>query len=161
MKPNPATFVTPTVESTRLFQVAGWLISISLPGMTRMDHSLSLIAWRDSVCAGDDCDAPHELSISVPRDVSVLQVAERFGGYLPSIQGGKATWILEGRRPLAVFAQQWSEPRFLVAPESPFVSLVDLDATPHLQFRYWCQVDPERVFDCLRRGQQLPDKYGR
>jgi hypothetical protein len=125
-----------------------------------MGASLSLTVWRDRVCAGDDCDAPHELNISVPRDVSARQVAERFGGYLPSIQGGKATWILEGRRPLAVFAQQWSEPQFLVAPELLFVSLVDLDATPHLQFRYWCQVDPERVFHCLRQGRPLPNRYG-
>jgi hypothetical protein len=128
-----------------------------------MVHSLSITVWRDSVCAGDDCDAPHELCISVPRDISARQILDRFSesSYLPHIEGGEATWILEGRRPLAVFAQQWSEPRFLAAPESPFVSLVDLAATPHLQFRYWCQVDPERVVDCLRQGRQLPDRYGR
>src|SRR5882724_1760581 len=127
-----------------------------------MGHPLSLTVWRDSVCADDDCDAPHELSISVPCDASVSQVSERLSGRadLPRIEGGEATWILEGRSPFAVFAQQWSEPRVLVAPESPFVSLDDLDATPHLQFRYWCQVDPERVFDCFRQGQQLPDKHG-
>jgi hypothetical protein len=126
-----------------------------------MGHSLSLTVWRDSACAGNDCSALHELSISVPRDISLCQLSERFGGYLPSVEGGEATWILEGRRPFAVFAQQWSEARFLVAPESPFVSLVNLDSTPHLQFRYWCQVDPEQVFDCLRQGRQLPDRYGR
>jgi hypothetical protein len=127
-----------------------------------MGHSLSLTVWRDSVCAGDDCDAPHELRVSVRGDISVRQISEEISrrGYLPRIEGGEATWILEGRRPFAVFAQQWSEPRFLVAPESPFVSLVDLGATPHLQFRYWCQVDPERVFDCLQQGQQLPDRHG-
>jgi hypothetical protein len=122
-----------------------------------------LILWRDSVCAGDDCDAPHEVLLPLPRDVSLRGFAERLFDrtYLAKIEGGEATWILQAQRPLAVFAQQWAEPRFLVSPDATLLSLFEPNARPHLQFRYGCQVDPARVFECLQSGQPLPDRYGR
>ncbi|HMF45084.1 MAG TPA: hypothetical protein VKE29_00290 [Candidatus Udaeobacter sp.] len=125
-----------------------------------------LLVWRDSVSAGDDCDAPHELVLPL-RDESLRSFASRLLGesYLASIASGRATWILQtdrqAGRSLAVVAQQWSQPRFLVDPESPVSSYIQRDSTPHLYFRYWCQVDPERVARCLQHGEPLPDKYGR
>jgi hypothetical protein len=122
--------------------------------------------WRDSVSAGDDCDTPHELVLPF-RDESLCSFAARLLGqsYLASIAGGRATWILQTDRraglSLAVVAQQWSQPRFLVDPESPVSSYIQCDSTPHFYFRYWCQVEPERVFACLQRGEALPDMYGR
>ena len=67
---------------------------------------MSLIVWRDSVCAGDDCDAPHELKLTV-RDDTLHDVVNELmrKRYLASVEGGKATWILEANRPLAVVAQ--------------------------------------------------------
>jgi hypothetical protein len=129
-------------------------------------HTSELVVWRDSVCASDDCDAPHELGLAT-REESLRSLAARLSrqSYLASIARGRATWILEthrkGGRALAVFAQQWSQPRFLVDPELPVVSYIEHGATPHLYFRYWCQVEPERVFACLQRGEPLPDIYGR
>jgi hypothetical protein len=123
----------------------------------------ALVIWRDSVAAGDDADAPHEWLLSAAPDASVADVVERIASahYLASISGGEATWILEGDRPLAVVAQQWTEPRFLVDPALPVADLVSPSARPHVNARYWCQVSPELVFDCLRSGQPLPDKYSR
>jgi len=128
-----------------------------------MNEVFELIVWRDSVCAGDDCDAPHELALSLPRESTLRQAAAQLLDvrYLASISGGKATWFLEGKRPLFVFAQQWTQPRFLLPPDSRVASFMLPDGKPHLQFRYWCQVDPDRVFDCLKDGKPLPDKYGR
>ena len=128
-----------------------------------MSSDLQITIWRDSVCAGDDADAPHEVRLVLPREVSVGSLADRIieRRYLASVAGDRATWILNGRRPLAVFAQQWLQPRFLISPESLLAPLIDLTTSPHLQFRYWCQVDPDRVFDCLLHGKPLPDKYGR
>lgn len=86
-------------------------------------------------------------------------------GYLAAIAGGRATWILETgaqtARPLAVLAQQWWHPRFLVEPDAAAATYIQRDAAPHLYLRYWCQVDPARVFGCLQRGEPLPDRYGR
>jgi hypothetical protein len=72
-----------------------------------MNQISSLIVWRDSVCAGDDGDAPHERTFSASADVSLRDIAAQIlnGHYLASISGGKATWILEGERPLLVSAQ--------------------------------------------------------
>ena len=131
-----------------------------------MAQTNQLIIWRDSVCAGDDCDAPHELVLPI-RDKSLRSVTNCLLGaqYLASIAGGRATWILqadgEEGRPLAVLAQQWSEPRFLVEADSDVSTYIQRDANPHLYLRYWCQADSERVFECLQRGEPLPDQYGR
>jgi hypothetical protein len=130
-----------------------------------MRQHLSLTVWRDSVCAGDDCDAPHERAFAMPSEFTLGQTAAQLLGssYLASISGGKATWFLEGKekRPLLVFAQQSSELRFLVSADTAISDCIQLRDTPHLRFRYWCQVDPDRVFDCLKDGKPLPDRYGR
>jgi hypothetical protein len=124
-----------------------------------------LVIWRDSVSAGDDVDAPHELVVHLGNESlrSFLAGLVR-QSYLASIIGGRATWILEnhpnGGRSLAVLAQQWAEPSFLVDPESPVSSYLERDIAPHLYFRYWCQVEPERVVAALRQGVPLPDRYG-
>jgi hypothetical protein len=122
-----------------------------------------LIVWRDSVAAGDDADAPHEWILAVGPDATVSEVVERVlraaPGYLASIGGGKATWIIETDRPIAVVAQQWEEPRYLVPAGAPVWSVVSPAARPHLQARYWCQVEPERVVEALRSGEPLPDRY--
>lgn len=114
----------------------------------------------------DDCDAPHELV--VPADGESLRGVIRQlyrASYLAAIAGGRATWILETGerkgRPLAVLAQQWAHPRFLVEPGVAVTAYVQSDTVPHLYLRYWCQADPEEVFDCLQRGEPLPDRYAR
>ncbi len=114
-----------------------------------------LLITRDSVHAGDDCEAPHARWIN-PQEIETLEAALRLllhNGYLPSIAGGCATWIVRGPQALAVIAQQWQEPRFLVNAQSTLVNLEEL------RFVYLCQVDPELVFDCLLTGAELPDKY--
>lgn len=108
-------------------------------------------------------DDPVPGSIRLPPDATLDQLAgcaaERVG--LPTIHGGKATWILEAGVPLAVFAQQWEHPRLLLPPETPVASLPGIEAKPGVHFRYWCQVDPDEVFECLRDGRTLPDRSGR
>ena len=57
---------------------------------------ISLTMTRDSVCAGDDCDAPHEKKI----EVDSLLNPEAFSnatssGYLPSVAGIGHHWICE------------------------------------------------------------------
>ena len=121
-----------------------------------------LVIWRDSVAAGDDADAPHAWRRPTPADASLAAVADgiRSARYLASISGGHATWILTGAGPLAVLAQQWQAPRFLSPPDAPVWDVVRRDGAPHLLLRYWCQVDPERVFASLAAGEPLPDRSG-
>ena len=124
---------------------------------------MTITIWRDSVHAGDDADAPHEIALEVAPDESIASVTRRVldSRYLPSISGGEATWILESHRPLAVVAQQWASPRFLLDEEAPLLGSIERPADRDLNFIYWCQIEPERVFDCLVNGRPLPDPYGR
>ena len=121
-----------------------------------------LVIWRDSVAAGDDADAPHEWHLRLDPDATVAQVAARIlhAGYLASISGGQATWILVGAAPLAVLAQQWDAPRCLTPSNARIRDVVREDGRPHLTLRYWCQVDPERLLLSLRSGEPLRDRYG-
>ena len=55
---------------------------------------INIVLTRDSVSAGDDCDAPHEKTIKLYSffDPEVL-ARESSSGYLPSVSGIGHTWI--------------------------------------------------------------------
>jgi hypothetical protein len=120
---------------------------------------MSVTIWRDSVAAGGDVDAPHERVVRLAADSSVRTLVAKgiAAGYLPTIADGRATWILEGRRPIAVLAQQWTEPRWLVDPETSIAELRRESGRPQFQVVYWCQVDPRRVYASLRDGRRPPE----
>jgi hypothetical protein len=122
--------------------------------------SSRFVIGRDSVHASDE---PHALTRVVGHDENLDHLVKeiRPADYLPSISGGKATWILYATKPLAVLAQQWSEPRYLVNPESSVQTFVDLSAKRQLEFVYWCQADPDQVFESLKNNLPLPDRYER
>ena len=123
----------------------------------------NIIFWRDSVAAGDDINPRHERIIKIESGETVESVLEKILSmhYLPSILGGKATWIVMGKSPLAVVAQQWSKPHFLVEPTTHIENLVELKDGHHLEFMYWCQVEPNKVVASIEQGKPLPDQYGR
>ena len=75
---------------------------------------------RDSVCAGDDCDAPHEKSVeaySFLDPVAFVQAVS--SGYLPSVAGVGHTWtcLLNGV-PIAEIANSRIRPLVAVSPFS-------------------------------------------
>ncbi len=97
---------------------------------------------RDSVCAGDDLDPPHEQQIEVSADSTAVDIINAVlrCGYLPKIAGGKATWVAKcDDRTVAVIAQQWTSPSFLR------VQPVLKDSTVSVHFDYQAQVDPDAV----------------
>jgi hypothetical protein len=55
---------------------------------------ISVVLTRDSVCAADDCDAPHEKTIKVHSftDPEALASEAAFG-YLPNVAGVGHSWI--------------------------------------------------------------------
>jgi hypothetical protein len=119
---------------------------------------MEIMIWRDSVAMGDDADAPHEWRLPLDPGATAGAVVEALlrARYLPSIAGGEATWIVEGARPLAVVAQQWEAPRWLVPPETPVAALRRPAGPPDLEVRYWCQADPDRVRALTGRGCRVP-----
>lgn len=126
-------------------------------------NRLRVVVWREGVCMGDDVDTPHERAFEVAPDATISDLAFLISNvcYLAQIFGNEATWILDGAAPVAVFAQQWTAPRWLVVPETPVLALAMPGGAPHFEFRYWVQSDPNRVFEALRDGKPLPDRYGR
>lgn len=62
---------------------------------------LPIMLTRDSVCMGDDCDAPHEIRKNVPSFLDPVEFAQAAASsYLPSVAGTKHSWIcrLNGTR---------------------------------------------------------------
>ena len=57
---------------------------------------IRVLLTRDSVCAGDDCDAPHEKTVEVYSFVDPEPFArEVSSGYLPSVFGVGHFWTCE------------------------------------------------------------------
>lgn len=115
--------------------------------------SLTLHLTRDSVAAGDDLDAPHEMALLVADDATTeAMVAEILAAdYLPRIAGGKATWSIVSDRTLAVIAQQWPEPRMLGSRPHPPEQLQRDGNGYRFHLNYHAQQDPETVLAVLRR----------
>lgn len=81
--------------------------------------------------------------------------------YVPRyIQGGRATWVLraggEDGLPLAVLAQQWAAPHFLVSPTDSITRYAQPNGNPSLFVSYLVQIDPARIVACCQRGEKLP-----
>jgi hypothetical protein len=56
--------------------------------------TISIVLTRDSVAAGDDCDAPHEKTIKIHSFVDPVDLArESSSGYLPNVSGVGHSWI--------------------------------------------------------------------
>lgn len=118
---------------------------------------------RDSVCAGDDC-ASHQAHFSMPdsHDVSEMLNAALQACPLAQIDGGQATWLIDiggcNGTCIGVMAQQWQEPR-LTVPTTMKASILFDERPPALFFRYWCQANPDAVFEAVRTGAALPERY--
>jgi hypothetical protein len=127
-------------------------------------NALKVTVDRDSVCAGDDCEA-HNAAFETSADTTLAEFVQQAARACPlaSIAGGQATWLVDtegdGKGCIGVVAQQWSAPRFLL-PESTTVAQHFGTRPPSVYFRYWCQVSPDAVFDALRSNGPLPSRYG-
>jgi len=117
---------------------------------------ITVVVRRDSVCAGDDCSAPHEAHFRFRREVSVrnalLTISRK--RYLARIIGGKATWIACGVRPLGVVAEEWTEPKLWVSGDALLAEYLEDDRK--LYFRYFAQESPEAVYEEGKRKKGEP-----
>jgi len=108
---------------------------------------------RDSVCAADDAFGPHVTTFRVPEGMSVSDLVKKVQqSHLPgNIQGGKATWSITSKIPIAVLAQQWPEPRLIPASGLSIADLDIVDGTLRLRANYRAQLEPDVVEEVLRR----------
>ncbi len=117
---------------------------------------------RDSVCAGDDCQS-HMALLSVSAEtalIEVLRLAQKACS-LAVIAGGNATWLIDtqgyGKGCVGVVAQQWAAPKLITEQNISAGQIWNGKGT--LFFRYWCQSNPNAVFEAIKSGGELPSRY--
>jgi hypothetical protein len=104
------------------------------------------------VCAADDCDAPHARSLECTNDGSPEQLVSFIyrSVDLPKIFGGKATWCISSKIPLAVLAEQWTEPRMIYGIPPKLEDLDFSDGILRVHISYFAQVDPDIALNVLQ-----------
>jgi len=111
-----------------------------------------IVISRESVCLGDDCE-DHNLKINI-RETTTLNeiILDLFNRrYLASIDGGKATWVFKYHTQLlAVIAQEWDKPQYLVDKDIKINNLLNSCEKPELFFEYLAQINPDIVYKKLK-----------
>ena len=107
---------------------------------------------RETVSAGDDCDAPHAHRFAMSDEWTWEELVElaRVEARLPFIQGGLATWGLSSNFPLAVVAQQWTQAKLLFLTRADRGRLDWHDGELWLHWSYFQQLNPNLVHQVLR-----------
>ena len=112
-------------------------------------NPIHIILDRDSVCAGDDVYS-HNAEFDMDSGATITDLLKKVRkiGFLALIQGGKATWVIsDTRTEIAIIAQQWSSPKFLIDENTEICDLnMDGDAVK-FYFKYYTQQDPEIVYN--------------
>ena len=119
-----------------------------------MSPELNLLLARDSVCMFDDIDAPHKKLTSISQKATLEELTKTIirSKYLPTIQGGKATWVLKfGNKPVAVIAQEWREAKFLVDKDIFICEFTNAEQSIDFYLSYLVQKNPTEIFDSLRK----------
>ncbi|HEY6873051.1 MAG TPA: hypothetical protein VI298_10040 [Geobacteraceae bacterium] len=112
---------------------------------------MKIIVTRDSVCAADDFDPPHEKSFRFSDEKPMKAVLqELLSVYLPKIAGGKATWVAQTDAPLAVVAQEWEEPE-MIKEVATVSDVFPAGTSPRLYFEYLAQEAPSTVLQKLKK----------
>ncbi len=114
---------------------------------------MKIIATRDGVHASDEPE-PFELTIpdeTPPADI-LRRAADR--SWLPSIQGGRATWSIVSNDVLAVLAYEWPDLKFMPFLDERMKAADRRQGVLRLHFNYHAQIDPETAYR-LFRGLRL------
>jgi hypothetical protein len=104
---------------------------------------------RDEVHWGDNA-LNWELQVEDDATIYDVLFAMHKANYLPGISGGQACWVVVGVRPVAVIAQQWMIPKWLVSPNLPVSALRNPEGRTDFTVEYLTQADPEEVYTRLR-----------
>jgi hypothetical protein len=124
-------------------------------------ETLTVALTRDSVCAADDIDAPHEKRFSIPVKAALSELYEAVSGqdYLARIAGGDATWVLKiGTENIAVLAQQWRRPMFLLPSTTAVRQFADETRVCEVHIEYHTQKNPVEIAKSLvpQETRKLP-----
>lgn len=114
--------------------------------------SFVLHAWPDSVDERGDRGEISGRSVVVQPDDTVEDVFRRVlkklwgKPFLPRRAGVSGTWLAVCQNPVAVVADGWPEPKFIVAPSASAQTLFAAKSPASLHFHYLSSLDPDFVF---------------
>jgi hypothetical protein len=117
-----------------------------------------VIATRSGVHASDEPE-PFALTIhdwTLAGDI-LRRAADR--SWLPSIQGGRATWSIASNDVLAVLAYEWPDLKLMPFLDERMKTADRRQGALRLHFNYHTQIDPEtayRLFYTLRLRASPP-----
>lgn len=109
---------------------------------------------RESVTMADDIYAPHLFEIEINPNWTISQILNFVidADYLPSINGGKATWSVAINEPIAVLSQENMGNALLIClPDYPYQGTNGFVEFNHIHFNYHAQKQATEVFEILSR----------
>lgn len=122
-----------------------------------MENLITIIVRRESVCMGDDINAPYEREYSLNSDMNLEEFLRLlFETYdLPLIHADKTCWVvvINGSLVCAVMAQEENyKPRFTIESTTPILNLFPEKQQKILYFDYLTQDDPVIIFERAKQG---------
>ena len=111
---------------------------------------MNCLLSRESVAAGDDVYAPHQLAVSFPHVRSVEDLVKAIVGadYIPRM-GKIVSWCISSGEPLALVSSTWPEPQ-PISMWPPLEALDIRDGIVYCHISYMSARDPEVVLSVLR-----------
>ena len=107
---------------------------------------MRVYATRDDVHPGDIDLRP--LIVDMADDTAPEDILRRAADrrWLPSIQGGCATWVIASHELLAVYAEEWPDLRFMPGLGERIRNVWRVESGIQLHFSYLAQADPEVIY---------------
>lgn len=122
---------------------------------------MHVLVQREDLRDADDAGSIKVRRFEVSDAATVVDFLRRVrtSNLVPNLAGGRATWVVEGDRPLAVLTQEYREPWALVGANVRLVEVAGRLPRPHVGLRYFAQRSPEDVFrefggDPVRLGRE-------
>lgn len=109
---------------------------------------------RDSYCASDDVDAPHEQTISILSGATLEDVVHAAHRKCQTLirPDSSETWVITSKHPIAVVNSKWRKPRMLLRTVRRMEdSLMITGNTAYLHYCLIQNTDPETIYSVMDR----------
>lgn len=82
---------------------------------------------RDSVCMGDDCNTPHEVTLLVPDDIPLIIVFERISEYLPKMSN--VVWAIDSGRKIVgyISTDYQGTSRYEICEQNSYIGKTEIE----------------------------------
>lgn len=101
---------------------------------------IQIVVRRDSVCAGDDIDAPHEKRFWLRDEANINEVFRALVAmdYLPSIAGSRESWEAHlTDEVIFKVGKNFENPEFLVSPLNKVKGYVSSNSLAEVKLVYF------------------------